>query len=291
MSTEATQRDPFLQGSIIDDSLLTDVISLLYQSRRKARLRLEKSKQQNTRRHAVDLYFLNSRLAYASSANPYHRLGAVLIRRGSITELELSQVLSKLAGRRLGEALTEEGVISKEQLLDALKDQALIILQSAFLNPKELDYVSELPPAFDSFQVHVYDEEELPLNLNIDAQGLLLEVFRQQDEVKTLLKTLPPLDECPKATRLPNEYDTSEVAFALQQSGGYTSLKTLIFMNPIGALEALKLYGELLTKGDIQVSVAWTPNSVVAHSTETQSIEGESNDEGWFDLCFTPDMD
>ena len=144
---------------------------------------------------------------------------------------------------------------------------------------------------FDSFTVSTYDKDYLPLNLHIDAQGLLLEVFRQQDEVKSMLMLLPPLSACPLAQRRPLPNDRSEVAFALQQSGGQTSLKTLLFMNPIGALEALKLYHELLVTGDIQVEFGWPREVNEREPDQTDGQHDENSQDEWFDLCFTPEVE
>ena len=293
---------PFMSGRLIDDALLTDLISLAYQSRRRVVIKLShtpktESENSNSKSYPVELYLLNGRVAYVSSANPYHRLGAILIRRGSITEIELSEVLSSLSGQRLGDALISSGVIDRQELINALKDQALLTLQSALMRHVDLDAIGTLP--FNQFNIYTYEESDLPLNLNIDAQALLLEVFRQQDEVSALLKSLPSLTECPKATRSPHESDSPEVAFALQQCGGFTSLKTLIFMNPISALEALKLYKSLLEEDVIKVKGSWKSSrsplqdqsNEIQGDVKSQTTEAQAEDDGWFDLCFTPDVD
>ena len=290
MANMNEKNSSFITGRLIDDSLMTDLISLLYQSRRQAKLHLEQATSQSKKRYPVDLYFMNGQVVYASSSNPYHRLGAILIRRGELGEFELSKVLSQLNGQRLGDALLARGVIAREQLISALKDQALIILQTALLNSNDVGNTDGLLDPFDYFEVSSFNETDIPLNLHIDAQGLLLEVFRQQDEVKSLLRTLPPLSECPIAQRLPQLSDKPEVAFALQQASGHTPLRMLLFMNPIGALDALKLYHDLLTTGDLMVSTPWEQQAV---SKEVLSDHGAStgDEEGWFDLCFTPEVD
>lgn len=289
-STNDAQSTPYLQGQLLDDALLTDVISLIYQSRRQAKLSLGHCDQKVHGRYPISLYFMNGQVAYASSSNPYHRLGAILIRRGVISEFELSKVLSQLQGQKLGDALLQRELISREELVEALKDQALIILQSALLKAVNLKEAEELLAPFDFFSVSTYEVDSLPLNLHIDAQGLLLEVFRQQDEVKSMLKLLPPLTECPLAQRRPQPNDRSEVAFALQQSGGQTPFKTLLFMNPIGALEALKLYHELLLKGDIKVEHGWPREADKHEQEQVDNQQNEDSHEEWFDLCFTPEM-
>ena len=289
-STNHQQSTPYIKGQLLDDALLTDIICLIYQSRRQAKLDLEHSDQQSNRRYPISLYFMNGQVAYASSSNPYHRLGAILIRRGAISEFELSKVLSHLQGRKLGDALLQRELICREELIAALKDQALIILQSALLEAVNLEATEEIMTPFDSFTVSTYDGDSLPLNLHIDAQGLLLEVFRQQDEVKSMLKLLPPLSACPLAQRRPLPKDRSEVAFALQQSGGNTSLETLLFMNPIGALEAIKLYHELLVQGDIKVEFGWPREANERELDQTNSQHDGNGQDEWFDICFTPEV-
>ena len=124
LSTKEQHLKPYLHGQLLDDALLTDIISLIYQSRRQAKLNLDHSDEQVHRRYPINLYFMNGQVAYANSSNPYHRLGAILIRRGVLSEFELSKVLSQLQGQKLGDALLQRELISREELVAALKDQA-----------------------------------------------------------------------------------------------------------------------------------------------------------------------
>ena len=187
---------------------------------------------------------------------------------------------------------------SHQELIEALRDQALIILHFALTTPKYLpdqdaNEVSEStrsPRRFNQFTVSTFHPYELPLNLHIGIQGLLLEVLRQQDEVQTLLPSMPSLDACPRATRQARPADPPEVSFALQQSGGYTPLRTLIFMNPISALEAIKLYRSLLIEGSLQVADGgWSMAKIESIPPEFPSALTDEENE-WFDLNFTPEI-
>ena len=101
---------------------------------------------------------------------------------------------------------------------------------------------------------------------------------------------MPSLDACPRATRHVTSDDPPEVSFALQQSGGYTPLRTLIFMNPISALDALKLYRELLVEGSLQVTDGqWSAPDVNASSPGAPPQISDEESE-WFDLSFTPEI-
>jgi hypothetical protein len=194
-------------------------------------------------------------------------------------------------------------VITQDELVAALRDQALIILHFALTTPKYFDGLSASEQRyseqaslrsssrrFDHFTVSTYHPYELPLNLHIEIQGLLLEVLRQQDEVQNLLPTMPSLDACPLATRQASPNDPPEVSFALQQSGGYTPLRTLIFMNPISALDALKLYRDLLIEGSLQVTdKSWLIPDVSSGVPQPPPLPHDE-DGDWFDLNFTPEF-
>ena len=289
---------PYLFGELIDPGLVIEVLSWLHQSRRKGVLSLGKlsddhSEEQRRLIPMVNLFFDHGQLMYSSSRDPHHRLGAILLRRGDVNEIELSQTLKNAQGRRLGDALVEDGKIIREQLIDALCEQALIILHYALTPSSTLeDHGSRqdqrLP--FPYFEVRLFKSEELPLALNIDIQSLLLEVLRQQDEVAALLHHLPPLHAKPIATRKPTDEDDSMVAFALQQCVGEATLNTLLFAHPIMALDALKLYLRMLSDGDLHVDLEWKPNREEP-AVSDQEVSSDDSSEEWFDLNFTPDID
>jgi hypothetical protein len=192
-------------------------------------------------------------------------------------------------------------MITREELILALRDQALIILHFALTTPKFLDQEGERGRAkrrFGRFTISTFHPYELPLNLHIEIQGLLLEVLRQQDEVQAMLPAMPSLDSCPRATRDVSPEDDPAVSFALQQSGGYTPLRTLIFMNPISAFDALKLYRDLLIQGSLQITDgSWSPPQDLSNPQEVppeipSELAAEDSDEEteWFDLNFTPEL-
>lgn len=295
LSEQSLPQVNFLNGELIDDSLLIELLSWLQQSRRQACLTLTGGDQssESASKQSVKLYLQQGEVAYVSSQNPHHRLGAILLRRGSINERQLHEVLSQLNGRRLGDALVGHRMITREELISALSDQAQIILHFALTTPKFIGAEGESrgKRRFVRFTATTFHPYELPLNLHIEIQGLLLEVLRQQDEVQALLPSMPSLDACPRATREALPTDPPEVAFALQQSGGYTPLRTLIFMNPISALEALKLYRNLLIEGALQVAgEEWSPPQAPPNLPPMLPDELEDDENEWFDLNFTPEL-
>ena len=133
LSQKNSKKFQFLHGELIDDSLLVELLSWLQQSRRQCCLTLIDSSQ---KRRSVKLYLQQGEVAYVNSQNPHHRLGAILLRRGVIDEHQLHQVLSELNGQRLGRALVGRQLVSQQDLIEALRDQALIILHFALTTPK-----------------------------------------------------------------------------------------------------------------------------------------------------------
>lgn len=295
---------PFLSGFLTDETLLIEVLSWIHQSRRRALMTLgtpvEASPEQrfSAFHPVIEFYFDRGQLIYVGSRDPHHRLGAILLRRGDLNEGELRETLMARTGLRLGDALISRGIISRDQLIAALREQAMIILHytltpsfSSLTQHAATERTEAGNIHFSRFELSDYSSEALPLKLNLDMQNLLLEVLRQQDEVKMLLKYLPPLEVKPTASRRPEEGDEPMVAFALLQCSGDATLGTLIFSNPISALEALHLYRNLIDQGLILIDEDWTPQS---EETIHQVLDQEglsSNAEEWFDLCFTPEID
>ena len=79
LSEQSNAQTTFLRGELIDDSILIELLSWLQQSRRQACLTLIDSSKG---RQSVKLYLQQGEVTYASSQNPHHRLGAILLRRG-----------------------------------------------------------------------------------------------------------------------------------------------------------------------------------------------------------------
>jgi hypothetical protein len=225
----------FLSAEVIDDHLLIDMISLLYQSRRQVAFTLWGGDHQAT------LYFERGSVHYAQSDIPHSRLGEILLQRALIDTQQLENALKHAGKVRLGEALCQLGYLEKEQLRDALHSQALLVIQGALNgDPQRVEW-------------REYELEELPIHLHIDAQGLLLEALRQKDEVNVLLDRLPPLDSTPIALRSPQRSDAVDVQRLLARCDGLTPMSDLIFKSALSALQAVKLCLSMLDGALIDV--------------------------------------
>lgn len=79
------------------------------------------------------IYFDRGFVVFAASNSKSDRLGQLLIRTGQITDADLDEALRLMGGkRRIGEALVGEGLLSEEELGQALGYQARAIATSLF---------------------------------------------------------------------------------------------------------------------------------------------------------------
>ena len=128
-SSRPIQSSPYLQVSLIDEGILIDVMSLLYQSRRQGALTIYSDIYHST------LYFQNGSVIYAQSNVPHHRLGAILVAQGSVKEDQIHWLITQgpkhgLSGR-LGEMLLQKEWATQDQISNALKHQAILVIEFA----------------------------------------------------------------------------------------------------------------------------------------------------------------
>ncbi|QSQ24666.1 DUF4388 domain-containing protein [Pyxidicoccus parkwayensis] len=75
--------------------------------------------QHGTVRRTVS--FRDGQVVFATSTERWERLGAVLVRLGMLTQVQLTQALSRVTpSRRIGQVLTSEGLVSEASLYSAM---------------------------------------------------------------------------------------------------------------------------------------------------------------------------
>jgi hypothetical protein len=106
---------------------VADVVQEIGAARLTGRLRLERPGQR------LSVTVREGRLVFASSSDPDHRLGPILLRRGAVTLRQLEDAARGLApGKRLGAILVEKGQLEPRELVRAVTDQARGIILHAF---------------------------------------------------------------------------------------------------------------------------------------------------------------
>lgn len=168
-------RAAVLQGSLASFKL-PDVLAFLNTTRKTGTLSLSNGEQ------TADVYYQDGSLIYAGSNQERFRLGAILLRRRSITPEQHAALDAVVARerRRFGEVAVERGILTEDALRDALKVQVSEIIYDAFV----------WPGGTFSFS----DEMHLPpyaVTISVDLANLIMEGARRIGEWEKCLQLLP----------------------------------------------------------------------------------------------------
>jgi hypothetical protein len=116
-----------LSGGHLTDRDITEIVQELSELKWTGVLRVERAG------HGIGVTVEEGRLVFASSSNPDHRLGPVLLRQGAITLRQMVDAGRALApGKRFGTVLVEAGVLQPKDLVKAVVDQTRDIILHAF---------------------------------------------------------------------------------------------------------------------------------------------------------------
>jgi len=154
-----------LSGSIVAISL-SDVIGLLSMREKTGVLRVKGSGE------SIELFLEDGVLVHACSDHspPGCRLGEILVAQRSLTAERLQEFLVAHRGRRIGAALEEEALVTRDQLRQALETQVHRLFDRLIaVEDGSFSFHEGLPPELD---------RRIALNLTY----LLLESARAHDE-------------------------------------------------------------------------------------------------------------
>lgn len=147
-----------MSGGRLAERDVTDVLQELSRQKWTGVLRLEREG------HRVGITVEKGRLVFASSSNPDHRLGPLLLRQGTITLRQNFDAGAALApGKRFGTILIEMGVLEPKQLVKAVVDQTRSIILHAF------------EWGDGEFQLEEGESPSESITLNISTPQLILE--------------------------------------------------------------------------------------------------------------------
>jgi hypothetical protein len=165
-----------LAGEIRTPGALCDIVALAAQSTWGGELILLSERGQRS------FYFDGGTIIGASTSVPDERLGETLYRFGVITREQLEEALqaSSKAGKRLGEAAIEMGIVSREKLFAMMARQVEEVFYAAV-------HVSE--GAFYFFDR--FDEKNILMRHSLNASGLLMEAARRMDEMRFFREKIP----------------------------------------------------------------------------------------------------
>lgn len=170
-----------LEGTLKDFSL-ADIFQLIGLQRKTGVLTLSRASD------TVTVTFLDGQVVAADALNRKieNRLGHVLVKKGTITDEQLSRALQiqKETLQRLGFILVEHQMISREELRDALQLQILSVIYGLF-RWKDGEY------HFSQESTIEYDRENV---VPITAESILMEGARMIDEWPIIEKRIRSMD-------------------------------------------------------------------------------------------------
>ncbi|TVP59061.1 MAG: tetratricopeptide repeat protein [Gemmatimonadales bacterium] len=133
------------------------------------------------------VYFDNGRVVYANVLNRPDRLGEILVRAGVINREDLSQAMEQQArepGQRLGQILVARGALSEDDLLRHITIQIEEAVYHLFTWERgSFHFAPDEKP----------EEEEIAV-VSINPESLLLEGARRVDEWSLIEKKVPSMD-------------------------------------------------------------------------------------------------
>jgi uncharacterized protein DUF4388 len=166
-----------LRGTIEDFSL-PDIFRLLSFTKKTGKLLVWRSAGDGR------VFFRDGEVYFAQSSLKKEPLGQKLIRLGALTEGQLRRALDINAstGQRVGEILLDQGAITEEQLIAAVKGQ---IEEACF------DLLRWELGEFD-FESHDRFTVEIPISVSVE--NLIMEASRRVDELDMIRRKIPTSD-------------------------------------------------------------------------------------------------
>lgn len=186
-----------IEGALQDVGL-ADICQLLSMGRKTGCLSL------TDRANFGYVYFENGRVIYASVLDRPDRLGELLVRNDVITRDQLSEAMEEQARRRgvrIGEVLVKAGALATEELQRYIRMQIEEAVYQLFTwNQGSFHFDPDQRP----------DEDDLFL-VSIAVESLLMEGARRVDEWSEIEKKIPSMDVVFEVVKDPEETDDIEI--------------------------------------------------------------------------------
>lgn len=227
-----------IKGSLKEASL-PDVLQLLAMGKKTGCLSV------NYRANFGYIYFDKGRISYASIVNRRDRLGDLLVKNGIITAEQLQEAIAaqdRHRDRRIGELLMDMGHLSREALAQHIREQIEEAVYFLFTwNQGSFNFEADVQP------------EEQEFRVSINPESLLLEGARRVDEWTLVEKKIPTFDIVFEIDR--PKLQSSDVELTVEQRGllelvdGRRDVQQIIDASGLGEFDVGKLLYGLATTG------------------------------------------
>lgn len=202
-----------------------------------------------THEHSYQLSIFKGVLVAASTSEPARKIGQYLISRGFLDEASLRDALEEqevLGKRRLGEILAARGVLSPQQMDQALRQRAEEIVADLFLLEEG---------AFHFDDRAVFPEELVELDIDLDS--LVLDGLRRKEEWVRLRRILGGdgvrVRVCPREAAAGPDRRTAFQDWLLKMLETDVSIGEVIIRSRRSAFEVYLELHRLLQAGRLEV--------------------------------------
>jgi len=240
----AVEAQPHPSGTVLAGDLAemqpSDLLNFLHQGRRTGVLL--------TRTHEVEraVVLTDGNVAWACSTSPGERIGELLANMGLVGRDRIEAALRDQQGsqagkekKRLGQLLVERGQLGPDEVWRGLKHQVVEI------------FLGLLVTQSGSFVfLRGVEKAKLPAQLSLDTQGMLLDGLRRLDEMELYRTRVSSLDGKPKPTgTAPSARLSLEEQRVLSLANGARTLGEISAMTSFGEVETTKAAFKLIEGG------------------------------------------
>jgi tetratricopeptide (TPR) repeat protein len=227
----------------LETTSLADILLHLHLTRRSGILRLIKSDIRKS------VYFLDGSIVFAHSNQKHDRLGETLLRLGKITleefELASRDVIEK--GKRLGQALSDLGFISVQEIGSSVHYQLRQITQSLFdWDSGRFEFVERERPVFEDIMIDVSTPSLMLDGIRNISNPVVLERMYGKDGSQ-ILKLNPGVPRLPRT-----ELDFGEETI-LACVDGQKTIDAVRQLSHLSSLEFDRALGSLLFCGMLEI--------------------------------------
>jgi hypothetical protein len=239
---ESLGAQPHPRGTVLAGDLAemqpSDLLNFLHQGRRTGVLL--------ARVHDVEraVVLADGNVAWACSTSPGERLGELLANMGLVGRERVDEALKEQSGavgerKRIGQLLVERGLLGPDEVWRGLKHQVVEI------------FLGLLVSQTGSFVfLRGLEKSLLPAQLCLDTQGMLLDGLRRLDEMELYRTRVPSIECAPKPTGKPLDIKLSrEEQRVLELSDGARNIEELAAITALGEFEATKAAFKLIEAG------------------------------------------
>lgn len=216
---------------------LTDILQLIYFQKKTGVLKIEG--KDNT----ISVSILNGNITSLESEKKTeeNRLGRILVKKGLLTSEDLNDALElqKQENERLAHILYKKGLVPKEVLIETIQNQITDTIATIF--------------TWDEGRYEFIPQEKVPeeIPVSIDTQHLLMDSLKIVDEWSVIEGKLS-LTTVFKQERLPEDGEITEIeATVLNLIDGESDVSTIMGTSSVGDLETAKSILSLKDKGII----------------------------------------